>query len=1208
MAAKIPPLRVIKGGASDHLPATLSPSGANIVFDRQTIMDSFADNITRYGITLLKSHSVARCETAPYQPDTHKQSIQGVVRDRRYPKPLRVSMTAKVDIDDDEEEGNAEILVLLHSTCSCRDEDCVHAAALALYAIGTHTYTSPTRTQPVDAYQLLLTQSKQQTHASRDTDKTIASWSRELHSYRAPSTTPRTGPDEGIVYLLDCPHNGAKLRLTVEKARHLKRGGYGKSKTLLLDDPQTKALMSDEDKAIFAKIYPLQDSPSLSQSSFQFFLQSCDALFHELLNSGKLYWRQTSRHPLSLGKAQSLTPRWVIDESGNQSFQLYDSESDHPITLTLLPTQPLWYYDAQTGHIGPIEVDLSADVVVWLTRLPDVTPHQIPAVKKQLKTMWPDIKQLPSLHTLTRATLERVTSPLVKLRLYGQTFEFIPEGTDAPWEHSSPTTESPQDFISHLVHQFLYSDADELYEDTEESTLALAECQFDYEGKLVSLSNPDDQLEFYADGKLYTLHRDRSFERACVEKLSQAGLEPAARHPNWIEADESIRCSFVINDMEDDEAAIAEQLSSLQSLAAQEEWELVIDASFPTRVIHEVDEWYTELEENNSGIDWFSLGIGVMLKGERVNILPLLIEQLKHQFHGLNATEIEKLPDHTPCELRMDNGEYLSIPFPRVRNIVLVLCELFEKKPLDDEGKLQLSRFKASLLPEIERAVGATRLRWLGETKLKKLGEKFADFDRITIVPPAKAFNAILRPYQQDGLNWLQFLREYQLNGILADDMGLGKTIQTLAHLTVEKSDGRLTEPSLLITPTSLVSNWEREATRFAPSLSCLVLHGDKRKEEFERIPQVDLVISTYPLVVRDKTTLLKHTYQFLILDEAQQIKNSQAKVTQIILQMQAKHRLCLTGTPMENHLGELWSLFHFLLPGLLGTKSQFGHLFRGPIEREGDKNRHQQLIQRIKPFMLRRRKDDVLEDLPSKTEVIRTVSLGQAQRDLYESVRLAMEQRVQKTIKAQGIKSSQIIILDALLKMRQICCSPALLSLAPAKKVQESAKLDDLMVFLPELLEEGRRILLFSSFSSMLKLIAERLTKMNLPYVQLTGQTKDRKTPIDSFQNRKVPLFLISLKAGGIGLNLTSADTVIHYDPWWNPAAEQQATDRAHRIGQKHPVFVYKMVVEGSVEECILTMQAKKREIIDSTLDGSKQTKLSLTQKDLQALFKPWV
>jgi SNF2 family DNA or RNA helicase len=436
--------------------------------------------------------------------------------------------------------------------------------------------------------------------------------------------------------------------------------------------------------------------------------------------------------------------------------------------------------------------------------------------------------------------------------------------------------------------------------------------------------------------------------------------------------------------------------------------------------------------------------------------------------------------------------------------------------------------------------------------------------------------------------------------------MGLGKTVQTLAHFGVEKAARRLKCPSLLIAPTSLVHNWSSEAKRFCPNLSILVLHGANRKEQYSNIKKADIVITTYPLVMRDKAILLTHDFYYIVLDEAQAIKNAKAKSTQVILQLSAKHRICLTGTPMENHLGELWSLYNFVLPGLLGSSKQFKTLFRTPIERHGDALRYEQLANRIKPFLLRRRKDDVLKELPPKTEIIRHIEIEGAQRDLYETIRLSMEKKVRDAIHAKGMARSQIMILDALLKLRQICCAPSLLKLKTIQQAIASAKLDDLMNFLPSLIEEGRQVLLFSSFTSMLALIEAQLNERSIGYVKLTGQTRDRQTPIERFQNAEVPLFLISLKAGGVGLNLTAADTVIHYDPWWNPAAEQQATDRAHRIGQTKPVFVYKLITKGTVEEKILQMQNKKKALISGVIEQKHVEKVQLTPDDLNFLFQP--
>jgi len=496
-------------------------------------------------------------------------------------------------------------------------------------------------------------------------------------------------------------------------------------------------------------------------------------------------------------------------------------------------------------------------------------------------------------------------------------------------------------------------------------------------------------------------------------------------------------------------------------------------------------------------------------------------------------------------------------------------------------------------------------MSWEGGIALRKFGQKLQQFSGIQVAPLPKRLKAELRDYQREGLNWLQFLREYDLGGILADDMGLGKTVQTLAHLLLEKEQGRADRPSLVVAPTSLMVNWKREAEKFAPDLKVLILQGADRKQKFDQISQHDIVMTTYPLLSRDTKILLQQEWHLAILDEAQHIKNPKSKAAQTASHLNARHRLCLTGTPMENHLGELWSQFNFLMPGLLSSEKRFRKLFRYPIERKQDEQRQQQLRARVAPFMLRRSKSEVAKELPPKTEILSEAELDGAQRDLYETIRVSMDSKVRKAIDQQGIARSQIVILDALLKLRQVCCHPQLLKMPSAKKVTQSAKLNQLLEMLPEMVEEGRRILLFSQFTSMLAIIESELKKLKIDYVMLTGQTRNREKPIDAFQSGQVPVFLISLKAGGSGLNLTAADTVIHYDPWWNPAAENQATDRAHRIGQDKPVFVYKMITVGTVEEKIIEMQAKKQQLADALFSEGGAVS-GISNEDLQTLFEP--
>jgi len=470
-----------------------------------------------------------------------------------------------------------------------------------------------------------------------------------------------------------------------------------------------------------------------------------------------------------------------------------------------------------------------------------------------------------------------------------------------------------------------------------------------------------------------------------------------------------------------------------------------------------------------------------------------------------------------------------------------------------------------------------------------------------------EALQAELRPYQREGLRWLNALAEAEVGGVLADDMGLGKTLQLIAHLLSLKESGSLTSPALIVVPTSLIPNWIAESARFAPSLSLLALHGPQRAEGFAQLGTFDIVLTSYALLPRDVAALKKQPFALVVLDEAQQVKNPRTQARRALLALQAPRCLCLTGTPLENHLGELWSQIDLAVPGLLGDEGAFRRHYRGPIEKQHDLEVQERLNRRIAPFILRRTKGQVASELPAKTEITRRVVFEGRQRDLYESLRLSLSEELRDVIAQRGIAHSGIVVLDALLKLRQVCCDPRLVKLEAARGVRESAKFELLMDMLPNLLAEGRRVLLFSQFTEMLKLIAHELDRRRISYVTLTGETRDRAEPVQRFQAGEVPLFLLSLKAGGVGLNLTAADTVIHYDPWWNPAAEAQASDRAHRIGQDKPVFVFRLITANTVEERIEELKARKAELAHAVLEGGgSREKLSFDQSDLDALLAP--
>jgi SNF2 family DNA or RNA helicase len=499
---------------------------------------------------------------------------------------------------------------------------------------------------------------------------------------------------------------------------------------------------------------------------------------------------------------------------------------------------------------------------------------------------------------------------------------------------------------------------------------------------------------------------------------------------------------------------------------------------------------------------------------------------------------------------------------------------------------------------------GSRPLRWVGDPRIREqayglaLGPRRAS---VEIAPPP-TLCAELRPYQREGVAWLQNLRAHDAGGVLADDMGLGKTLQTIAHVLIEKEAGRLDRPAMIVTLTSLVGNWKREIEKFAPSLTVAVYHGPDREIDATK----DIIITTYPIVARDRDELEDVPLHMLVLDEAHAIKNGSAQASEAVRRLDARHRVCLSGTPIENHLGELWSLFDFLMPGMLGARDEFTVQFRQPIEEKGDKVRLEALRDRVRPFILRRTKDAVAPELPAKTNLVRAIELTGPQRELYESIRLAAHADVRKHIRARGLAGSQIAILDALLKLRQVCCDPRLVSVDAAREIEGSAKLDVLLELITSQLEDGRRILIFSQFARMLGLISESLLARGIGHVALTGHTPDRQKPIDAFVQGRADVFLISLKAGGAGLNLVGADTVIHYDPWWNPAAQAQATDRAHRIGQTKPVFVHELIAAGSVEERMLGLQRHKRLLANAILDRGPAAGATLSERDVDDLLAP--
>ncbi len=611
------------------------------------------------------------------------------------------------------------------------------------------------------------------------------------------------------------------------------------------------------------------------------------------------------------------------------------------------------------------------------------------------------------------------------------------------------------------------------------------------------------------------------------------------------------------------------------------------------------DDLSFEISDDNSW--WFSLALNIIINGKQVPLLPLLVAAVRQLPAGDKiVNSVDQLNQDGKFHAYLDDGRLVRLPFDRVRSIIVSLGELLQKT--ENSNKL-----KASAM-DLKNLYDETLFhsKWTGADRMQDLFERLRRLSQPLEISVPEMLKAELRPYQMEGVKWLQQLSREKFGGLLADDMGLGKTVQLLAHICLEKENGRMNTPFLVVCPTSVLPNWLSEVEKFTPGLKVLAFYGSDRWAKLDKFDNYDLVVTTYSLISRDSEKMQKLHWHGVAIDEAQAIKNANTDVARAVRVLRANHRFCLTGTPVENNLGELWSHFQFALPGLLGDQKTFNTAIRNPIEKEGDFSRKTILTARIRPFLIRRTKQQVATELPEKTITIQQIELEGAQRDLYETVRLASTEQVRDEIAKKGFKQSQIIILDALLKLRQVCCDPRLVKLTAASKVHTSAKLDLLMEMLTQLIDDGRKILLFSQFTSMLDLVSDELRQKNIKYVELRGDTRQRSIPVKQFQNGDYPVFLLSLKAGGTGLNLTAADVVIHYDPWWNPAVEDQATDRAHRIGQDKQVFVYKLIARGTIEQRMLELQERKRSLAAGIYDENGGLSAALTENDLMTLLSP--
>ena len=979
----------------------------------------------------------------------------------------------------------------------------------------------------------------------------------------APVPMPVAAPARQLAVLLDAitHRQPGELIASLVWVRATQAGRLGNAEPVRIRGFGNDLDSGAVDDAWHDRIARLQMGEAQTRSGHWFTLKGRhgEALLEELLASGApCFWQKPANGELRRGDDQPLAWRWATADDGVQTLR-----SGLAANASLVAVHGLWQWNPAAHCLQRLTGE-TTDLAAALLQLPPLPPDQA----AELAAAWrahPRLRALPAPRVFVTATPLR-DPPVPVLRLLQQPLK--------P-RHGAAKTDS----------------ADQL---------PCARLEFDYGGLRLPGPAASGVVARVDGDTLHRIERHYTTEHAAQAALHGAGLGPLSQRYDlcWQLRDEPHPADYVPAPARGSGTALAllQHATALQAHG----FRLEFDPDFPLTLSAPPDDWYLDVTESESGNAWFEAELGIEIDGERISLVPILQRALSDRLFSLQPAPGEAADAvwHAP----LDERRHIALPLAQVRALLAPLVQW-----LEGGERLRIPRVCAGVLDELS-AIEQLRLRTQTSKAITALAAQLREGGARQRVALPRTLKAQLRPYQQDGLDWLGFLARAGLGGVLADDMGLGKTVQVLAHLLAEKQARRLQQPALIVVPTSVIGNWREQAQRFAPSLRVRVLHGSDRHGHFQSLDDCDLVITTYALLPRDRENLRKQHFSLAVFDEAQALKNPRSQAAIVARELQATRRLVVTGTPLENHLGDLWAQFDLVLPGLLGDSKAFTRHFRSPIEKHADPDRQARLNRQVAPFLLRRSKEQVAPELPAKTEIVQTLELTGKQRALYETLRLAMHDKVQKAIAKRGLGQSSIIILDALLKLRQVCCDPRLVKLDAARTLTSSAKLDALLPMLEELLDEGRRILLFSQFTQMLDLIQDELRARGINWLRLDGSTRDRDTPVQRFQAGDCPLFLVSLKAGGVGLNLTAADTVIHFDPWWNPAVERQATDRAHRIGQDKPVFVYKLICRGTVEEKIQAMQQRKAALAEAVLSGGSRQALRFDEDDIAALFAPLV
>lgn len=880
-------------------------------------------------------------------------------------------------------------------------------------------------------------------------------------------------------------------------------------------------------------------------------------LFERVVATGRARWGTARGVRLRFAEPEERPLAWVHDAAGRTRLAL---AVDGPDALVGLVAPPV-LIDTGEGRVTRVDANLAALVAEQLLRLPPVPPDAVEA----LAARWPDIAppgvsppRAPRIRELGRLR----PTPVLTLSVQRVKMEERP------------------------AHRWSYRR-------TVQVDCALARLRFDYGVATVDCTTGEDRPLVRDGDGLVRFARDHAAEADAAVRLLETGLAPLAGFDEALPGEQQHWDH--VPDFPAEAGDLVPFLMRDADALRREGWRVELAPDLPLRLVAP-DPGGFAVELTPSGTDWFDLALGATIDGERVDLVPALRRLLDATDPAALETALAAAEPEARFPVALGDGRVAEIEagrlLPMLRALLLLATAVNEGNARSRPG---VAARDLGTLAALDAAGPPCR----GADALRELARALTSL-RFTPTPLPPGFRAALRPYQQTGLDWLDALGRAGLGGLLADDMGLGKTVQTLAHLSVLKAEGRLDGPALIVAPTSVLPAWAAEAARFAPGLSVLVLHGPDRHRLHDDMGAHDLIVTSYPLLVRDRERLAKQRFGLVVLDEAHNLKNPRTAGHAAARALDRARTLALTGTPVENRLTDAWALFELVAPGLLGSARDFNRRYRLPIEKD-DGDARARLRRTLRPFLLRRTKDAVATDLPPKSVLPLAIPLGAAQSALHESQRLLMQQRIRDEIARVGLLRAQVFVLAALTRLRQICCDPRLVD---AGSAAGSAKLDRLFDLLDELVPEGRRILLFSQFTSMLDLIKPELDRRGVAWTELTGDTKDRRAPVARFQAGEVPVILVSLKAGGTGLTLTAADTVLLYDPWWNPAVEAQAIDRAHRIGQTRPVFVYRMIATDTIEEKMVALQERKAGIAATLWGDDAATPAGLSEEDIAFLL----